>query len=357
MDTTHGVIRSVLLVNFVEQVRHICVNDDQRREVETILKRVGLTPDDLSDGVAFVSLRKLMALLTACSAYFDDPWFGVRMARGLPMGGTGLLGLFVFNAPNAREAIHQLAACAPMLLRPLNAGFREASGIGTLHWSFHSTGARLGDDFQFCQFIAAITVLRFAQKTEQDWTPLNICFEHNEIPLSLEAVEIFGPRVEFGMDENSVCVLLTSLERRMVGADPTLYAVLRDLAHRWLAEARIESDIVARTRREIVLRLKSGAVNLERIAEAIKLSPRLLQSRLEQAGTNFERVLSETRSEMALRLLRDTKRPVSEIAYDLGYSAPSVLTRAVRRWFDMSPRERRHSGVAGPMEPVEPRTP
>ncbi|MEO1207381.1 MAG: AraC family transcriptional regulator ligand-binding domain-containing protein [Pseudomonadota bacterium] len=346
MDSEHGVIRAILLVNFVGQVRHICVNDDQRRDVDGLLRNVGITTDDLSDGVGFVSLRKVFALLEACSIYFDDPWFGVRMARGLPVGGTGLLGLLVFNSPNGREAIHQLAACAPIFIRPMNSGFREAAGVGTLHWSFRSTGARLGDDFQFCQFIAAITILRFKQKTQQDFPQIKVRFEHKEIEVRDDVAELIGSRVEFGAEENSLSLSLSLLDRDMVGADPNLYIVLKDLARRWLAEARIESDIVAMTRSEIVLRLKSGAADLDHTAEGMRMSPRLLQSRLEQAGTNFEKVLSETRSEIALRLLRDTNRPVSQIAYDLGYSDPSVLTRAVRRWFAKSPREVRQSGIS-----------
>ncbi|MEL7048203.1 MAG: AraC family transcriptional regulator ligand-binding domain-containing protein [Pseudomonadota bacterium] len=344
MDSLHGAIRAVLLINLVKQVRDLCVNETDRSKIAAILSEIGITDADLSDEISFVSLRKLMALLTRCSVYFNDPWFGLRMAQALPMGGTGLIGLFVFNAPTAHEGIHQLAASAPTFMRPVDAGFREAGGVGTLQWSFASTGARLGDDFQFSLFIAAIVALRFRTQAGAELKPLKVVFERSPIPVSEAVTDCLGPRIEFDGDENSLSFSLTALARPLDGADPTLYAVLKELTRRWLSEARLDIDIVARTRSEIILRMNTGLVDLERTAQAMQMSPRLLQYRLEQVVTNFEKLLNETRSEVALRLLRDTDRPVSEIAYDLGYSDPSVLTRAVRRWFDQSPRELRMAG-------------
>ncbi len=346
MKKPTGFVRALLPITFSRQVREACQTSEQTREVEAVVRALGIDDSGSSDPLSFVPLSQATEILEHASAILQNPWFGLEMARRFRIGGSGLLGQIVLNAPTGREAMHQLAACAPTLLYPLTGGFAEdrAEGRGRVHWSFKESAPGLTKSFQFSQMIAGVVVLRLRGAIGSDWVPRDVGFEYAPIPVSPEARQMFGPTIAFKRDENSVSIALKTLDRPMAGADPVLYAVMRDLAKRWLGEARVDPGLLSLMRAEIRVRLKSGAVDLETIAQALGMTPRVLQVRLDQEGTNFEAVLGDTRSEIALELLRETDIPLSDIAYDLGYSDPSVLTRAVRRWFHKSPSEIRREG-------------
>ena len=78
--------------------------------------------------------------------------------------------------------------------------------------------------------------------------------------------------------------------------------------------------------------------DLDSIAGAFGISPRALQGRLKRAGTTFEAEFVAARKLMAESYLRDTGPSMTEIAMLLGFSELSAFTRAVQRWFGVSPK-------------------
>jgi AraC-like DNA-binding protein len=54
---------------------------------------------------------------------------------------------------------------------------------------------------------------------------------------------------------------------------------------------------------------------------------------------SLERDLAtQVRHAISERLLRETDRPLIQVAYEVGYGSQSTFTRAMRRWLDASPR-------------------
>lgn len=75
------------------------------------------------------------------------------------------------------------------------------------------------------------------------------------------------------------------------------------------------------------------------VARSLAVHPRTLQRQLAAEDTSFAVILDEVRREAALHYLTTTEVSVTQVAYLLGLSAPSVLTRCCRRWFDRTPSE------------------
>lgn len=69
-------------------------------------------------------------------------------------------------------------------------------------------------------------------------------------------------------------------------------------------------------------------------------------------GEPLGEFIVRTRIETAARLLRYSDLPVTEIAYRVGYDAPSSLTKAFRRFFGISPKEYRTVKILPPMSCV-----
>jgi AraC-like DNA-binding protein len=83
-------------------------------------------------------------------------------------------------------------------------------------------------------------------------------------------------------------------------------------------------------------------------AAVLHLSDRTLQRRLSAEGTTFQRLLDETRRELAQKYLRKPRYTLQRVAELLGFDDPSNLHRACRRWFNETPGSyRARFGVAG----------
>ena len=94
----------------------------------------------------------------------------------------------------------------------------------------------------------------------------------------------------------------------------------------------------------LLLRSMEGdlPVTVERLARSGGISDRALQRLLTAEGTNVRQLIDEMRWEVTLEALPGG--PLGSVARDLGYSAQSSLSRAVRRWTGRSPRAIRSDG-------------
>jgi AraC-like DNA-binding protein len=126
------------------------------------------------------------------------------------------------------------------------------------------------------------------------------------------------------------------LSRPIVDADPLLHRLLFDNAELAIAatDPMLHID-VRRTIRQLMNRQCSRA----EVARRLGMHERTLGRRLQASGTTFQRLLDETRLDMALQLLRDTRVQVARVAAALGYRDPTVFTRAFTRWTGLTPSQ------------------
>ncbi|OWQ45843.1 hypothetical protein CDL60_18500 [Roseateles noduli] len=91
------------------------------------------------------------------------------------------------------------------------------------------------------------------------------------------------------------------------------------------------------------------ALTLDDVADAAGLSPfHLLRVFRQAIGVTPHQYLIRQRLMHALRLLRDTRRPVTDVAYDSGWADLSNFNRAFRREFGCSPRALRSEAKLQP---------
>ena len=110
--------------------------------------------------------------------------------------------------------------------------------------------------------------------------------------------------------------------------------------------ARLDrDDVVAQVKRELLGFFPAGTPTQSTVARAVGLSARTLHRRLAEAGTSFEKLLDETRRELAAEYVRRTDYSVGEVAYLLGFAETSSFNRAFRRWNGKSPSEFRRAGA------------
>jgi AraC-like DNA-binding protein len=125
---------------------------------------------------------------------------------------------------------------------------------------------------------------------------------------------------------------------------PTANVELAEMHERVASEhlQRLDSaQTCHRTRAVIVRHLQDGEPRRQKISTMLGMSERTLQRRLAAEGTSFQRLLDNTRRELAQHYLGQGNVSLPDIAYLLGFSDQSSFFHASRRWFGSSPRRYR----------------
>jgi len=128
---------------------------------------------------------------------------------------------------------------------------------------------------------------------------------------------------------------------------------LSDPLMRPYAQLFLESLVTPRTQsepervRELVeLFLPLGKCSVDQVARALGMDRRTLHRRLAEAGESFSSILCATRAGMAERHLANDRYSITDVAYQLGFTAPSAFSRWFHQQFGVSPRAWREAANA-----------
>jgi AraC-like DNA-binding protein len=156
----------------------------------------------------------------------------------------------------------------------------------------------------------------------------------------------FGGGLHFDADAASVtypCGAQSLLVSRSDGSVQDLLRshLLREMAVLNNASANLVQQVVDEIRRQI----GHGEIRIERVAEALGLSARTLQSRMAPMGLTFRDLVDRTRHAVALDHLGNPGISLIDIADMLGFSSQASFNRAFKRWTDLTPGEYRRLKV------------
>jgi AraC-like DNA-binding protein len=150
----------------------------------------------------------------------------------------------------------------------------------------------------------------------------------------------FGCVVHFAADEDSFTLSRKDVDDRL----PTSNRQLAVTLDRILAERLAHLDkknVVARCQASLLDQLCSGDVSEYGMAEQLHMSRRTLQRKLAEADLTFQKLVDDTRRDLAMRHLEDPTHSITDVTFLLGFSQQSAFTRAFKRWTGMSPSEYR----------------
>lgn len=111
----------------------------------------------------------------------------------------------------------------------------------------------------------------------------------------------------------------------------------RDRRQLGLSSIRGDGTLTHSLRQVLPGCLENGSVQMAEIAALAGISSRTLQRRLAAENTSLSQEIDRLRCEQARHRLAGSSEKVGDISADLGYSDQSSLSRAMRRWSDMTP--------------------
>jgi AraC-like DNA-binding protein len=205
-------------------------------------------------------------------------------------------------------------------------------------------GSRPAPDQRF-----AFDLLRFLSfcrwMTDSELKPAAVELSHPGGQSAHAFAAAFGCMPRFGAAENALVFSAADAARPLPTADDRLSAV-----HDRIVTERLQglssSLIKTRARAMIAGRLPEGVPTRGAIARALGTSERTLHRRLVDEGTSFQRLVDETRRELAENYLARSDLSLAAIAYTLGFGDQGSFFRAAQRWLSMTPTQYRQRTAA-----------
>jgi AraC-like DNA-binding protein len=267
-----------------------------------------------------------------------NPAIGLNMAKVVRPGSFHVVGYALMSSHTLQEGFARLvryqriiAEGADLSFRPLAQGYGLILSIHGDHLApaRQSAEASLACTLAFCRWISGKPI-----------TPLQVCFQ-GEPPSDLEPyLQAFQAPLKFNCEHYALIFDRSDLQAPL----PTANAALAQLHDRFAGEylARFSESRVTHQTRQVVCRLlPQGEPKRDAVAQALCLSQRTLQRRLQEEGTSFQQLLDDTRRDLVVQYLAQPNLTLLEIAYLLGFADPSNFFRAFRRWFASTPGEYR----------------
>ena len=308
-------------------------------EVELLLKKAGLTDQQIIDPFTRIIVRRQIRFLDLVADALQDELLGFHLAQALEFRGFGLLYYVAASSETIGNALGRVARCCSITNEAVSLQYfgNPQCKIGARY-----VGVSRHLDRHQIEFIVTWLLQVCRHLTGQRVVPTSVRFAHYRSGANPEFDAYFGSHVEFAASADELTFPGAANDMRIVSADPYLNKLL--VAHCKEALSRRPSKqgpFRAAVENAIVPLLPHGKPHAAEIAKKLGLSQRTSARRLSSEGLSFSQVLEDLRSDLAKQYLLNQGLSVSRTAWLLGYQEVSAFTHAFKRWTGKTPREMR----------------
>lgn len=298
-------------------------------------KQSGLRP--LMDHEAF------LRLLERVEEVSPSPTLGLQAAEYIHAGHFGILGYLAMSSTTLADALQYLNRYGRLFHNLHEIRTRTVGADVVLSWTVFPV------DYHplFTELSLATMVAFVRQLVNAPMALSRVQFVHPLQGDKADYERFFGCPVAFGQPQVELQFPLTMLGLPLRQPDATLLNILEQQAAQVLAGLPREDIWLQQVRLHIVRLCREGNPTLEAVADALHLTPRTLQRRLALHELKFQPLLDETRYKLAAQYLSDPNLQLVDVAFLLGFSDQSSMTRAFKRWSGETPhamRERLSKG-------------
>jgi AraC-like DNA-binding protein len=298
-----------------------------------VLRRAGLPQAFIHQARALLNTEELFALWRAVGEVSTDPSIGLLLGTETKTERFHPIGLAALSSENFGSAIDQMArykqlTCPEEILQEKN----------DEEWSLQFRWL-LADEVEppvliECCFAWVLSTARVGTGTRI--SPVRVEFVQPRA--HVKTIERhFGCPVVCGTPRNAIIFRATDANRPFVTRNAELLGILAPQFDEELKEENGDENFIERVRIAIQQRLTGRRPTIEDIADALHISSRTLQRRLQDDGSSFQRVLEEARHQLARHYLNNSVLELNEAAYLLGYEDGNSFVRAFRTWEGVPP--------------------
>ena len=311
-----------------------------------LFERAHLDPQKLYDSNARYRDSRLYSLWRLAAETTGDPYIGLKVASFWHPSAAHALGYAWLASATLKDALERTVRYFRMM------SDKEELTLETSEEEYRLIIENPAVDFptapedQDASFAALIGLCRMCYG--ESFNPLRITMRRPKLPDPAPFAEHFRAPIQYSGNEDSICFDKVDAQTPLPTANAEVARANEKIIQEYLARFD-RSSAAMQVRARLSEQLSSGHATQNSVADALHMSLRTLQRRLNDEGTCYKHLLDETRRELAAHYMAESHRSINEITYLLGFSEPSNFSRAFKRWTGKSPSAYRaqQPGISG----------
>jgi len=265
------------------------------------------------------------------------PELGLRIAQEESSEDLGLVAHVVYNSTTLGEGIKQYVRLFSVVNEAFELEFEDNGKQGNLKFINKSPNCYNVSDMERT---LAIAVTRTTKATGIGNMIFAVHFQHSKPAYAKKYQELFNCKVLF---DQPCCEII--FDSRMLALKPK-----RRNPHMRTATLNYANQIMSRlfkrsishkVKRLIEKNIGDGSFDAEQASNQLNMSRQTLYRKLKNDGASYSELVDQVRQDKAFYMLKQANMPLTVIAYDLGFSELSAITRAFKRWTGKNPAEYR----------------
>ncbi|WP_299848457.1 AraC family transcriptional regulator [uncultured Roseovarius sp.] len=313
--------------------------EEQGGCLDRIFGHAGISEKELDSPVAEINLSQYCQMFETAARQTQNDNIGLQFGRTFQPRQLGMLGYSAISSPTLAAGLRNMEAFFPAHQEQTRFGLIQDDGI--LWLSYRIVDPRIRNRRQDAELSLGMFCNVFRSALGEDWSPLEVRFEHAKPEHAHEHEAAFGAPVVFNRRTNAIAFRRSDLDARMPGHDPYLFSMVKAFLENRCKTSDDPMDFATVVRNEIKMQLGSSIPSLGEIATILGMPGPSFQKQLRKYGLSYNDILRAARHELALHYMDDSDMPLTEIAFNLGYSELSAFSRAFRNWTGMSPQRYR----------------
>ena len=312
------------------------VLESEGLDVQALFQQVGLDMSQLDNPEMRYPTEKVSRLWDVAVQRSRNAMLGIARPRSSSVANFDVVGYAMMSCSNLLASLECLVRYLRVVSEAASLVLREEGE----HYSIELT--LFGGDSvvprQRSEF-SLLTLLSFLRWISgRCVSPLFVEFSY-PAPLQPQLYQAaFQSPVRFGAEANRLVLSVADLSVPLPTHNPALEKFHAQFAGQCLT--RLDNHGISGKVRELIgQKLHGWEPRREEIARLLCLGDRTLRRRLEDEGTSFQKILDDTRRELAQQHFAQQRYSVGEVAYMLGFADQGTLFRASRRWFGVSPKQ------------------
>ena len=302
--------------------------------IDRVLKAMDVHKDELGDTGRLLAADAAPRAFAAAESVTGDASIGMRLGLNMRPSDLGIVGTLSMTCASSGElfSLHQR-----FLSHISNANKPEylvdaESACLALRGPVTDLHTRQTIDFDV---VGWITLVRWLIRA--DFSPRRVELAYPEPADSRELHKHLNCQVFFDCPETRVhfpARLLAQPLSHRSRVRNSLEDEARKQLHALHGTLRHPNAVIAQVRQYIAESLGHGLPEFDRVADAVAMSPRRLQTLFEVTGNDYDLLLDGLRRDLAATYLREKKLTMVDIGLLVGCSGQDDFNHTFRRWFD-----------------------
>ena len=297
------------------------------------LKKAQIAPNLLKRADAKVTALQMEWMSEAAMRELDDEALG-WFRRRLPWGSYGMLVRASLTSPNLGVALRRW--CRHHQLLTDDIALQLTVDKGTAAIELHEQ-CDLGPLREFCTVSVLRNALGVACWLTDSRIPLSGTYLHFAPPTHAASYQVlFDGPTQFDAPVSRLTFDAAYLQLPVRRDEAALQHMLQRALLLTVRPYRRDRLLVERVR-QVLAEHPEHARNAEDLAARLHLSARSLHRQLQEEGASLQALKDSVRRERAQHLLLKTRKPLKQIAAEIGFSNEKSFIRAFKTWTGQTP--------------------